>query len=152
MFLKQTPLVAQNAIRHLELNYIGYNEPRLTEFRKFKCRSDMAWYLACSAMAQNFISLRVLHLNVTIWDWPLKLDLKERWAMPLLLFERKGGLDYVDVNLHMHMFNRDQLQKVAHQLEKALMKPKAFQVKDDRRLAMKLQGPMRAGKVLNIVF
>lgn len=152
IFLKNTPIVAQNAIRHLELNYIGYNEPRLTEFRKFKIRSDMTWYLACSAMAQNFTSLRVLHLHITIWDWPMKLDLKERWAIPLLVFARKGGLEYVDAILRMHMFNNDQLQEAARKLEKALMNPKTYQIKDDRRLAMQLQGPAKAGKVLNIIF
>ncbi|KAJ9223336.1 hypothetical protein DTO169C6_4382 [Paecilomyces variotii] len=151
-FLRNTPIVAQNAIRHLELNYIGYNEPRLTEFRKFKIRSDLAWYLACSTMAQNFISLRVLHLHITIWDRPMKLDLKERWAIPLLEFARKGGLDHVDANLRMHMFNTDQLQEAARKLEKALMNPRTYQIKDDKRLAMRLQGPIRAGKVLNIVF
>ncbi|GAD96038.1 predicted protein [Paecilomyces variotii No. 5] len=152
LFLKNTPIVAQNAIRHLELNYIGYNEPRLTEFRKFKIRSDMTWYLACSAMAQNFTSLRVLHLHITIWDWPMKLDLKERWAIPLLVFARKGGLEYVDAILRMHMFNNDQLREAARKLEKALMNPRTYQIKDDRRLAMQLQGPVKAGKVLNVVF
>lgn len=150
-FLRHTAPEAQGAIRHLELNHVMYNEPRLTAFRPFKGRSDMAWYLACHGMAHAFTSLRELHLDLTVGDWPVRLELGERWALPPLLFKGGGGLEYVDVTLRVKMFKEEKVRSVARQLEQALMKPEAWQRKEDERLAReKMAQALKARHVLVI--
>ncbi|KAN0074845.1 hypothetical protein V8E54_007456 [Elaphomyces granulatus] len=142
-FLNRTPEIAQRAIRHLELHHVMYNEPQFTKFREFKLRSDMSWYLACHAMAQSFTSLRVLHLNLAVFDWPIRLELGERWALPPLRFSRCGGLEYADIKLSMRMFKEEKLKQTARLLEQAIMKPEAYQVKEDERIAKELAGPVK---------
>ena len=143
-FLKRTPEIAQCAIRHLELRHVMYNEPRFTKFREFKCRSDMTWYLACHAMSQSFTSLRVLHLDLAVWDWPIRLELGEKWALPPLFFGRGGGLEYADIKLSMKMFKEEKLKQTARLLEQAIMKPEAYQIKEDERISKELAGPVKA--------
>lgn len=150
MFLKRTAKVSQAAIRHLELHHIMYNEPALTEHRIYKCLSDMRWYLTCGDMCEAFTSLKTLHLNLAIADWPIRLEVEEKWALPLKFFR---DLDYADVKLHMGMFKEEKLQKVARKLEEQMMKPEAFQIKNDERIARELMakmGPVKARKVLTI--
>lgn len=150
-FLEKTNPEAQGAIRHLELNHVMYNEPRLTAFRWCKDRSDMAWYLACHGMAYNFASLRELHLNLAVWDWPIRLELGERWALPPLFFGRyHGGLEYADVKLSMGMFKKEKLENVARQLEKAMMTPEAYQRKEDARVAKEKTSQLKAKHILTI--
>ncbi|KAL2010096.1 hypothetical protein VTN00DRAFT_5903 [Thermoascus crustaceus] len=150
-FLEKTNPEAQGAIRHLELDHVMYNEPRLTAFRWCKDRSDMAWYLACHGMAYNFTSLRELHLNLAVWDWPIRLELGERWALPPLFFGRyHGKLEYADVKLSMGMFKKEKLENVARQLEKAMMTPEADQRKEDARVAKEKAGQLKAKHILTI--
>lgn len=150
-FLRVTDKVAQSAIHHVELNHHMYNEPRLTEFRVYKHRSDFAWYLACEGMSDAFTSLRVLHINMTIRDWPIHLELDERWAYPLLAFGRKN-LDYADIKLHMVMFKEERLDAIARVIEKEIMKPIAYQIKDDERIAREMMGPVKAIRSLKLIF
>ncbi|RMJ20747.1 hypothetical protein PHISP_08383, partial [Aspergillus sp. HF37] len=90
-FLRTTSPAAQACIGHLELEHEMYNEPRLTEHRVFKLRSDMAWHRVCEDMAAAFSGLRVLHVHLTIWDWPIRLKVGEGWSVPLLFFGRDDG-------------------------------------------------------------
>ncbi|KAE8378221.1 hypothetical protein BDV26DRAFT_261996 [Aspergillus bertholletiae] len=150
-FLRTTSKDHQIAIRHVELNHIMYNEPRLTAFRIFKTRSDISWYNACDDMASAFPSLKVLHARLAIYDWPIRLEIGELWSMPLLLFGHyDGGLDYADIQLQMNRFQHAKLRTVAHALEQKMMKPKMFQIREDERLAKELTGPIKAKKILRI--
>ncbi|KNG83367.1 hypothetical protein ANOM_009008 [Aspergillus nomiae NRRL 13137] len=98
-FLRTTSKDHQAAVRHVELSHIMYNEPRLMAFRTFKIRSDIAWYIACDEMASACVSLKVLHVRLAIYDWPIRLKIGEPWSMPLLLFGHyDGGLDYAGVS------------------------------------------------------
>ncbi|OJJ36822.1 hypothetical protein ASPWEDRAFT_430380 [Aspergillus wentii DTO 134E9] len=147
-FLQTTSKDAQASIHHIELNHIMYHEPHLTEFRPFKLRSDIAWYLACEDLSLCLTSLRVLHINQTIWDWPIRLLIGELWSLPLLFFR---GLEYADVKLCMSMFKEDKLKQVAKLLEERIMNAEAYQSREDERLAKELRGPVRAN-VLKLVF
>lgn len=150
-FLTTTNPVAQNTVRHVELNHHMYNEPRFTNFRLYKHRSDFAWYLACEGMSDRFPSLKVLHINMTIRDWPIHLELDERWTYPLMAFGRKK-LDYADVKLKMVMFDEERLDAVAREIEREMMKPTAYRIKEDERIARELRGPLKASKCLRLVF
>ncbi|KAE8160567.1 hypothetical protein BDV40DRAFT_302154 [Aspergillus tamarii] len=151
-FLRTTSKDCQAAIRHVELNHIMYNEPRLTAFRTFKIRSDVAWYNACDEMASACASLKVLHVRLAIYDWPIRLEVGELWSMPLLLFGYyDGGLDYAGVQLQMKRFQDDKLRTVARALEQRIMKPKMFQIREDERLSRELMGPIKAKQILRLV-
>ncbi|KAF7596160.1 hypothetical protein BBP40_003059 [Aspergillus hancockii] len=152
-FLKTTSKDTQAAIQHVELNHIMYNEPRLTAFRPYKIRSDIAWYNVCDDMAEAFSSLKVLHVKIAIYDWPIRLEVGELWSMPLLLFgHHNGGLDFVNIQLQMRRFKNERLQTVARALEQKMMKPRMFQIREDGRLAKELAGPIKAKSVLRLVF
>ncbi|KAK6821674.1 hypothetical protein RU639_007951 [Aspergillus parasiticus] len=151
-FLRTTSKDSQAAIRHVELNHIMYNEPRLTAFRPFKIRSDVAWYNACDEMASACVSLKVLHARLAIYDWPIRLEIGELWSMPLLLFGHyDDGLDYANIQLQMKRFQDDKLRTVARALEQTMMKPKMFQIPEDERLSKELMGLIKAKKILKIV-
>ncbi|KAF7168510.1 hypothetical protein CNMCM5623_001530 [Aspergillus felis] len=151
-FLKITNKEAQTAIQHIELNHTMYSEPALLNFRWYKCMSDMAWYNACDDLTVYCKSLRVLHIDMTIRDWPISLQVGERWSLPLLAFARYGPrLDWVDIRLHMGSFKQDQLEKVAREIEEQIMDPTAFQIREDERLARELAGPVKA-KVIRLMF
>lgn len=151
-FLKITSKEAQMAIQHIELNHTMYSEPALLNFRWYKCMSDMSWYNACDDLTVYCKSLRVLHISMNIRDWPISLQVGERWSLPLLAFARYGPrLDWVDIRLQMGSFKQDQLEKVAREIEEQIMDPTAFQIREDERLARELAGPIKA-KVLRLMF
>jgi hypothetical protein len=150
-FLKITSKEAQMAIQHIELNHTMYSEPALLNFRWYKCMSDMAWYNACDDLTVYCKALRVLHIDMKIRDWPISLQVGERWSLPLLAFARYGPrLDWVDIRLQMGSFKKEQLDKVAHEIEEQIMDPAAFQMREDARLARELAGPVKA-KILRLI-
>ncbi|KAF9883182.1 hypothetical protein FE257_003869 [Aspergillus nanangensis] len=152
-FLKTTRPDAQAAIQHIELSHIMYNEPKLTVNRIYKERSDRAWYDVCKLMAKATKSLRVLHFRLRIRDWPIRLQVGERWSLPLAEFgDREERLHYVDIQLKTPMFDRAEVQAVARELEATLMDPAEFQMREDERLARKLSPAKKARNVLRLVF
>ncbi|PLB54272.1 hypothetical protein P170DRAFT_397515 [Aspergillus steynii IBT 23096] len=152
-FLKTASKDSQSAINHVELNHIMYNEPRLTEFREYKFRSDRAWYLVCDEMSQSFGSLRVLHVHMTVFDWPIHLEIGERWSFPLLVFGEHGRqLDIAHIWLQMPRFSKEKLKSVARSIEEKIMRPESFQIREDERLARKLMGRVKARKILTLAF
>ena len=150
-FLKLTPPAAQAAVRHVELNYQMYNEPRLVAFRVFKHRCDLAWYSVCKAVADSFTSLHTLHVRMNVRDWPIRLALDERWALPLMAFARKNLL-YADVNLAMVMFSQERLHDTARRIEQAIMHPAAYQAKEASRIAIDIMAHTKALKSLRLIF
>ncbi|KAI9042240.1 uncharacterized protein KD926_005740 [Aspergillus affinis] len=152
-FMKTTSKDAQSAIKHVELVHSMYNEPRLTEFREYKFRSDKAWFLVCDAMSQSFEDLRVLHVHLAVHDWPIELEVGESWSFPLLVFgEHKPLLDFAKINLQMLRFDKNKLDFVSRSIEERLMKPEAFQIREDAKLARQLRGPLKARRILRIGF
>ena len=148
-FLARTTPAAQAAIRHVELAHVMYNEPRLSEFRRFKHRSDLAFFDVCAAMAQTWTALRVLHVELAVMDWPIRLQVGERWSWPLAVFGQYGeGMEYVEIRLRTGRFDDDRRREVARELEQKLMKPAWFQRREEERSKQK----KKARKVLNLVF
>ncbi|KAH8432587.1 uncharacterized protein LDX57_010218 [Aspergillus melleus] len=152
-FLKTTSKDTQSAIKHVELSHTMYNEPQLTEFREYKFRSDRAWFLVCDEICQKFEALRVLHVFLVVHDWPIQLEVGERWSFPLLVFgEHEPLLDYAGVNLLMPRFDKQKLTFVSRSIEQRIMKPEAFQIREDEKLARQLMPPLKARKVLRLGF
>ncbi|GES63030.1 hypothetical protein ATEIFO6365_0002072000 [Aspergillus terreus] len=148
-FLARTTPAAQAAIRHVELAHVMYNEPRLSEFRRFKHRSDLAFFDVCVAMAQTWTALRVLHVDLAVKDWPIRLQVGERWSWPLVVFGQYGeGMEYVEIRLRTGRFDDDRRREVARELEQKLMKPACFQRREEERSKQK----KKARKVLTLVF
>ena len=71
----------------------------------------------------------------------MSLEIGETWSLPMMAFaeyKAKGGLDVVTINLDMPRFGVQKLKNMAKTLEKRFMKPKAFQIREDERLAREL--------------
>lgn len=149
-FLRITSKDAQANIRHVELNQVMYNEPQVTIFRYYKLRSDLAWSAACEEMALNFTSLNVLHVDLAILDWPIRLVVGESWSEPLLYFGRSQKLEFANVKLSMAMFDETKLKEAALAVEKEIMNPVAYQIREDERLARELEGPVQT-KILRLI-
>lgn len=149
------PTTLATAIHHVELNHVMYNEPRLLAFRVFKHRADLAFYLACEDLAIACRGLRVLHVDMRIGDWPVRMALGERWSWPLLTFERYGNLlEWAGVRLRLPGWKGEErvLTDVAREVERRVMRGEAFQGREDERSKREVGGRVRAGKVLRVVF
>lgn len=152
-FLHTASAQEQEVIQHIELNHTMYNEPRLLGFRVFKHRSDLAWYCACEDLAVACKSLKVLHISMKIWDWPIHLELGERWSWPLLVFERFGNkVDFASVALQMCKFEEEKLKEMSREVEKRLMRSEAWQAREDERMTREVNGKVKANRVLRVVF
>ncbi|KAL2843671.1 hypothetical protein BJY01DRAFT_248566 [Aspergillus pseudoustus] len=166
-FMKHIPAVAKIAITHIELIHNMYNEPRLSEYRPIKLRSDHNWFIMCETMADKFPSLSVLHVNLTVFDAPIKLEVGEGWSLPLLVFSGKagkkengkgkdkgngGGLRFVRVKLQYPKFPAWEVRHVERELEARLTDPVALQMREDAKLAREMSKPVKATKVLRLTF
>ncbi|GKZ31820.1 hypothetical protein AbraIFM66950_000710 [Aspergillus brasiliensis] len=142
-FFKTIPSEVQPAIRHVEINQEMHSEPSLTEHRIHKVRSDWAFTMACENLVKCCSGLRVLYIYFRIRDWPMNLEIGEAWSLPMMAFaEYKGGLDFVSINLNMPKFGLPKLKNMAKTLEKRFMKPKAFQIREDERMARELSSTL----------
>ncbi|GKZ83636.1 hypothetical protein AnigIFM56816_008731 [Aspergillus niger] len=138
-FFNIIPSEVQPAIRHVEINQEMHSEPSLTEHRIHKVRSDWAFTMACENLVKCCSGLRVLYIYFRIRDWPMNLEIGETWSLPMMAFaEYKGGLDIVNINLDMPRFGLQKLKSMAKTLEKRFMKPRAFQIREDERMAREL--------------
>lgn len=135
-----------------------YNEPRLNMFRELKLRSDKSWYMLCEKISTSFTALSVLHVDMTIFDAPIELEVGESWSLPILALGRAkgmgkaGALRFASVNLTSYRFDYEKVRNVERQLEKELMGPIAFQVREDEIFARALVEALKARKVLRLVF
>ncbi|RAK99728.1 uncharacterized protein BO80DRAFT_410071 [Aspergillus ibericus CBS 121593] len=151
-FFQIIPKEAHAAIRHVEINQSMYSEPHLTRFRVFKVRSDWAFYRACGKLIESCPALRVLHIDFRIRDWPITLEIGEPWSLPLMRFaDYQDRLDFVSIRLQTARFTEKELKEVAKALEKRFMKPLAYQLREDERLAKELSGTVRAKRALRII-
>jgi hypothetical protein len=158
-FLDSVSPIAKSAIKHIELLHIMYNEPRLSQFRTIKLRSDQNWFVVCERMADAFTNLSVLHVHLTVFDAPIDLEVGEYWSLPLLAFSGKsgrcgngGGLRFVKVKLGYPHASEEMIRSVEAELEARLMDPVALQVREDEKLAREMAGHIKASKVLRLFF
>ena len=66
--------------------------------------------------------------------------------------EKAEGLRFASVSLTSHRFDYEKVRNVERQLEKELMGPIAFQVREDEIFARALVEALKARKVLRLVF
>ncbi|KAL4813208.1 hypothetical protein BDW67DRAFT_110152 [Aspergillus spinulosporus] len=119
-FLDRVFIRAQAVIKHVELRHAMYNEPSLMQHRKLKLlsdKSDKNWCLRCERISLNFKALRVVHVDMTVFDAPIELEVGEPWSLPLLVLGRVGsgnlkGLQFVEVQLRGSRFGEEKLREV----------------------------------------
>ncbi|KAL4911604.1 hypothetical protein BDW74DRAFT_10635 [Aspergillus multicolor] len=157
-FLSRTPKCAQAAIKHIELHHTMYNEPSSLAHREIKLRSDKNWYSLCAKISLTFDALSVLHVDMWVICPSASLEVGEPWSLPLLALGRREGkgkqkgLQFVKIQLRSPRFADVKLEHVARQLEAEMTNPIAMQIREDESIARELAGPVRAGKVLRLVF
>ncbi|KAL2855053.1 hypothetical protein BJX68DRAFT_20935 [Aspergillus pseudodeflectus] len=158
-FLDSVSPIAKSAIKHVELLHRMYNEPRLSQYRPIKLRSDQNWFVVCERMADALTNLNVLHVHMAIFDAPINLEVGEDWSLALLAFSGKGGkrgdgggLRFVKVNLGYPHASEEKIRNVEAELEARLMDPVALQVREDEKLAREMAGHIKASKVLRLFF
>ncbi|OJJ57779.1 hypothetical protein ASPSYDRAFT_154030 [Aspergillus sydowii CBS 593.65] len=163
LFLKKTPKWAQAAIQHIEIHHTMYNEPSLNTFREIKLRSDKSWYMLCERISMSFTALSVLHVDMGVFDAPIELEVGESWSLPILALGRAkaragrgvgkvGTLRFARVNLTSYQFDDEKVHNVERELEKELMGPIAFQIREDEIFARAFVEASKARKVLRLVF
>ncbi|KAJ9605227.1 hypothetical protein H2200_010617 [Cladophialophora chaetospira] len=154
-FLNNIPEAARMSILSLEITHRGYGEPSLLADRKWKLRHDAKWAASLKQVKQQ-TALRRLVLDITNFDWPIQLQLRESWAKPLL--ELAGeGLDRVDLTLEQDSFPIERVAIVESELEKRMttadgrrqkrQEGKFKAVEEQRRLE---ESKRKATKVLTI--
>lgn len=124
-FLNIVPEVGKQAVLQLQLTHATYAEPRLTEMRPWKIRSDKNWTRLCKRMAEEMKSVRCLRLELTICDWPTQLNHAAKWAKPILMLKGEEGLDQVDIVLEHRSFTRQRLHAAARALENEMLTKEA---------------------------
>ncbi|KAL4866382.1 hypothetical protein BDV12DRAFT_135694 [Aspergillus spectabilis] len=162
-FLKNVPKQAQEVIRHIELKHTMNNEPTLSRFRELKFRGDRNWYSLCGRIVTSFTALKVVHIDLGVFDAPIALEIGESWSLPILVLQKvkgqagkkreggKGALDFARVRLRSGQFSKEAVRKVERQLEMELMDPVKVQMRKDEKLARQLAGNRKATKVLRLV-
>lgn len=153
-FLHTTPRsTLETALYHIELTQTMYHEPRLLAFRIFKHRADLAFYSACEDLAVRCRALRVLHVELRVGDWPVRMEVGERWSWPLLVFEKVGNrVQWARVRLSVPGWKGDRLEGVEREVERSVLGDEAFRAREVERERVAREGRVRAGKVLRVVF
>jgi hypothetical protein len=117
-FLKNIPEAARTSIVSLEITHIGYGEPPLLADREWKLRHDAKWSAVLDQVKQQ-TTLRQLVLDITNFDWPIQLEVREPWAKPLLALAG-DGLDRLDLTLEHDGFPQERCIAATKELEKRM--------------------------------
>lgn len=129
MFLNRINRDAQCAIRHIELYHTTYYEPKSPEHRAWKRRADSRWLETCRRLSESLPSLRTVHIDLRLGDWPIQLTLSEPWARPFHCF--RNLLD-ARVDLLTGYFHPKQTRQACKDLERAMMAPSAWKAREDK--------------------
>lgn len=71
----------------------------------------------------------------------------------MLTFERYGNrVDFASVWLEMGRFGNEALRRVAMEVERRVMVPERFRVREEERVAREARGNVKASRVLKLVF
>ncbi|KIX06563.1 uncharacterized protein Z518_04539 [Rhinocladiella mackenziei CBS 650.93] len=121
-FLNVIPTAGARSIEDLEIAHNGYGEPQWMVDREWKFRYDAKWRMLLVRIKQEVPSLQRLSVNLTVFDWPCRLETTERWARPLL--DLAGdGLDLANVKLLHDRFHPEKTEAAARELENRMMTP-----------------------------
>ena len=154
-FLNRCPHAARTSVVNLEITHVGYGEPVKLRDREWKLRYDAKWE-AILKQVKKQTALRTLVLDITNFDWPIRLELTESWARPLL--DLAGdGLDRVDVVLEQDRFAAVKCEVVGKELGKRMMtaegrrkKRQEERLKAEVEKRRKEESRRKATKVLNV--
>ncbi|KAK5045460.1 hypothetical protein LTR84_009324 [Exophiala bonariae] len=119
-FLDIVPAAGAQSIETLEIRQIGYGEPQWTDDREWKLRHDDKWKKTLGRVRERVLALQTLTLNITVFDWPCRLEMDAPWARNLLKFAG-DGLDRVNVSFEHDRFSLLKICETAQLLEKKMM-------------------------------
>ncbi|KAG9783878.1 hypothetical protein KCU88_g2923, partial [Aureobasidium melanogenum] len=119
-FLNVIPGAAAKSIGKLEITHVGYGEPQWIRDREWKLRHDEKWAKTLKRLQQEMTSLTTLVLDLTLFDWPCRLEIDESWAKPLLDLA-EDGLERVNVKLVHDRFDPNKAAAIAKELENKMM-------------------------------
>lgn len=156
-FFDTVPAAGAQSIKALEVLQRGYGEPQWTDDREWKLRHDDKWKKTLGRVREKMLALQTLTLNITVFDWPCRLEMDAPWANTLLNFAGTG-LDRVNVTFEHDRFSWQKVCETAQQLEKKMMtsegiKKKTKEIKRQAELEKqrKALAQQKATKVLNIL-
>ncbi|KAL2427175.1 hypothetical protein ABEF95_009756 [Exophiala dermatitidis] len=127
-FLNVIPGAAAKSIGKLEITHVGYGEPQWIRDRTWKLRHDEKWAKTLKRIQMEMTSLTTLVLDLTLFDWPCRLEIDESWAKPLLDLAA-DGLERVNVNLVHDRFDPNMATATAKELETKMMSTEGKQKK-----------------------
>lgn len=119
-FLNKVPAAGARRIEKLEITHVGYAEPQWTANREWKLRHDAKWSMTLQAIKKEMTGLDRLSLDISVFDWPCRLETSEKWAQPLLQFA-EDGLGSVSVKLCHDRFHPAKNASIAKELENMMM-------------------------------
>ncbi|KAI9880076.1 MAG: hypothetical protein M1830_005608 [Pleopsidium flavum] len=112
------------AIQSIKLQHHTHGEPYLQRNRVWKKAYDSKWAELCQQAAEKMTGLRELDIKLSICDWPTELNLKARWALPLLAFAgHQLKKAKVELELKGRCAEKARLRACAAVLERELMMP-----------------------------
>lgn len=127
-FLETIPSHGAKSIETLEVVQKGYGEPQWTDDREWKLRHDSKWKKTLSRVRENLVALQTLKLNITVFDWPCRLEMDATWAKTLINFAGTG-LNQVTVVFEHDRFSWEKGCETARQLETRMMTPEGTKKK-----------------------
>ena len=127
-FLNAISRSGAKSIENVEVVQKGYGEPQWTDDCEWKMRHDTKWKHTLKTMREKLSALQTLKLNITVFDWPCRLDMDAEWAKPLLYFAG-DGLNRVDVVFEHDRFSLAKVSETARQLERKMMTQEGFKKK-----------------------
>lgn len=135
-FLNAIPPAGAKSIEILEVVHKGYGEPQWTDDREWKLRHDAKWKQTLKRIREKLPALQTLKLDITVFDWPCRLQMDAQWARPLIDFAG-DGLNRVDVVFEHDRFSWEKVCETARHLEKQMMTPEGYRkkIQDAKRQA-----------------
>lgn len=151
-FLDTVPTAGAKSIETLEVRQRGYGEPQWTVDREWKLRHDDKWKKTLGKVRERMIALQTLTLNITVFDWPCRLEMDAPWARTLIKFAG-DGLDRVNVTFEHDRFSFLKMCETAQLLEKKMMTSEGVQkkIKEIKLEKQRLALAQRKTKILTIL-
>lgn len=149
-FLDTIPPTGAKSVEALEVVQKGYGEPQWTDDREWKLRHDAKWKKTLSKIRVKMLALQTLKLNITVFDWPCRLEMDAPWAKTLINFAG-DGLNRVNVVFEHDRFSWEKVCETAQQLEKKMMSSEGTKKKiQEAKQQAQLEKQRKATKVLSI--
>lgn len=110
------------AIQSIKLQHHTYGEPYMLRNQVWKETYDSKWAQLCEQAAERMTGLQELDIKLSICDWPTELNLKARWALPLLAFAGRQLREVkVELEFNGRCIEKKRLRACAAVLERELV-------------------------------